>query len=58
MKVSIGRVGDKGLDAILDREEAFEKNYDKKSRKEYIKEHFYHGTKRLKGVILKSSKNK
>ncbi|MBI1824126.1 MAG: hypothetical protein HY200_09605 [Nitrospirae bacterium] len=58
MKVSIGRVGDRGMDAILDREQLFEKNYEERTRREYIKDHFYHGTKRLKGVILKSSKNK
>ena len=58
MKVSIGRIGDKGLDAILDKEEFFERVNDERSRKEYIKDHFYHGTKRLKGVILKSSKKK
>ncbi|MHB8482425.1 MAG: hypothetical protein ACYDBV_06790 [Nitrospiria bacterium] len=58
MKVSIGRIGDKGLDAILDKEEFFERVNDERARKEYIKDHFYHGTKRLKGVILKSSKKK
>ena len=58
MKVSIGRIGDKGMEAILDREELFEKNYEERTRREYIKDHFYHGTKRLKGVILKSSKRK
>jgi hypothetical protein len=58
MKVSIGRVGDSGMEAILDREAIFEKNYEERSRREYIKDHFYHGTKRLKGVILKSSKKK
>ncbi len=58
MKVSIGRIGDKGLEAILDKEEFFEKVSDERTRKEYIKDHFYHGTKRLKGVILTSSKKK
>jgi hypothetical protein len=58
MKVSIGRIGDKGMEAILDREELFEKNYEERIRREYIKDHFYHGTKRLKGVILTSSKRK
>jgi hypothetical protein len=58
MKVSIGRIGDQGMEAILDREAQFEKNYEERTRREYIKDHFYHGTKRLKGVILKSSKTK
>lgn len=58
MKVSVGRIGDKGLDAILDRQEVFEKINDDRTRREYIKDHFYHGTKRLKGVALKSSKKK
>ncbi|MBI3605645.1 MAG: hypothetical protein HY202_06425 [Nitrospirae bacterium] len=58
MKVSVGRIGDKGLDAILDRQEVFEKISDDRTRREYIKDHFYHGTKRLKGVVLKSSKKK
>jgi hypothetical protein len=58
MKVSVGRIGDKGLDAILDRQEVFEKINDDRTRREYIKDHFYHGTKRLKGVVLKSSKKK
>lgn len=58
MKVSVGRIGDKGLDAILDHQEVFEKINDDRTRREYIKDHFYHGTKRLKGVVLKSSKKK
>jgi hypothetical protein len=58
MKVSIGRIGDNGMEAILDREALFEKNYEERTRREYIKDHFYHGTKRLKGVVLKSSKTK
>ncbi|MFI5304074.1 MAG: hypothetical protein ACHQYP_04690 [Nitrospiria bacterium] len=58
MRISIGRIGDNGIDAILDRELLFEKMYEEKVRREYIKDHFYHGTKRLKGVILKSTKRK
>ncbi len=58
MKVSIGRIGDKGIEAILDKEEFFDKVCDERTRREYIKDHFYHGTKRLKRVILTSSKKK
>lgn len=58
MKISIGRIGDNGMDAIMDTEQLYERMYDEKVRREYIKDHFYHGTKRLKGVILKTSKVK
>jgi len=58
MKISIGRIGDNGMEAILDREAVFEKQYEERTRREFIKDRFYHGTKRLKGVILKSSKTR
>ena len=58
MKVVIGRVGEQGVDAILEKEEFMEKNYDERARSAYIKDHFYQGTKRLKGVFLNSSKNR
>ncbi|HXN07447.1 MAG TPA: hypothetical protein VN944_10330 [Nitrospiria bacterium] len=58
MKVAIGRIGDQGMDAILEKEEVMERNYDERARSAYIKDHFYHGTKRLKGVIPKSGGRK